>query len=357
MPYFIIIHLLERFVNEQSVVCIKLQKIGGMKMKIETRYACKSDCFKTNKKIIVKGIMLHSVGCNQPKAEVFLNQWNKAGVNVCPHGVIDGLTDGLVIQTLPWEHRGWHGGGTSNSTHIGIEMCEPDTIKYTHGAVFTVQNKERAVVIARRTYNTAVELFAYLCKKYALNPMKRGVIVSHNEGYKLGIASGHVDPEHFWTGLGLDYTMDKFRADVRAKMEMEYSKNGKIEEKEDNLSSSKKSLNTVAKEVIVGKWGNGADRKKRLEQAGYDYAAVQKIVDRLVKGTYGENKVENKEGFKPYLVKVLSATQIYKDESAKKVVGEAKAGVYTIIKEANGLGLLKSKAGWIKLGREVKTAG
>ena len=45
----------------------------------------------------------------------------------------------------------------------------------------------------------------------------------------------------------------------------------------------KKTNEEIAKEVIAGKWGNGNDRKKRLTEAGYDYAAVQKIVDSLVK--------------------------------------------------------------------------
>lgn len=46
--------------------------------------------------------------------------------------------------------------------------------------------------------------------------------------------------------------------------------------------SHKKSNTEIAKEVIQGKWGNGAERKKRLEDAGYDYAAVQKEVERLL---------------------------------------------------------------------------
>ena len=46
--------------------------------------------------------------------------------------------------------------------------------------------------------------------------------------------------------------------------------------------SPKKSNTEIAKEVIQGKWGNGAERKKRLENAGYDYAAVQKEVERLL---------------------------------------------------------------------------
>ena len=50
------------------------------------------------------------------------------------------------------------------------------------------------------------------------------------------------------------------------------------------IPSPKKSNTEIAKEVIQGKWGNGAERKKRLEAAGYDYAAVQKEVERLLAG-------------------------------------------------------------------------
>lgn len=43
-----------------------------------------------------------------------------------------------------------------------------------------------------------------------------------------------------------------------------------------------KSVDELAREVLQGKWGNGAERKKRLEAAGYDYATVQKKVNQLV---------------------------------------------------------------------------
>lgn len=45
--------------------------------------------------------------------------------------------------------------------------------------------------------------------------------------------------------------------------------------------TSKKSIDTIAREVLRGDWGNGAERKKRLTAAGYDYAAVQKRVNEL----------------------------------------------------------------------------
>ena len=42
----------------------------------------------------------------------------------------------------------------------------------------------------------------------------------------------------------------------------------------------KKSNEEIASEVIAGKWGNGAERQKLLSQAGYDYSAVQSIVNK-----------------------------------------------------------------------------
>ena len=50
----------------------------------------------------------------------------------------------------------------------------------------------------------------------------------------------------------------------------------------------KKSVDEIAKEVIAGKWGNGADRKKALVAAGYDYDEVQAIVTRILRGKSNE---------------------------------------------------------------------
>lgn len=47
--------------------------------------------------------------------------------------------------------------------------------------------------------------------------------------------------------------------------------------------SNKKSNETIANEVIQGKWGNGADRKARLSAAGYDYNTIQAIVNKKLK--------------------------------------------------------------------------
>ena len=175
-------------------------------------------CYKAGKTITVKGLMLHSVGCPQPSAETFVKMWNNPeSSRACVHAFIDGNT-GKVYQTLPWEHRAWHGGGSSNNTHIGVEMCEPACIKYTGGATFTCSDRDKAMEVVKRTYETSVELFAVLCKQFGLDPLGDGVVVSHKEGHDRGIASGHGDPEHLWNGLKCGYTMDRFRHDVKAAM-------------------------------------------------------------------------------------------------------------------------------------------
>ena len=319
-------------------------------MKIIKSILTKNPCYTAGRKITVKGLMLHSVGCAQPAAQVFVRMWNSPSYGAaCVHGFIDGNT-GSVYQTLPWNHRGWHCGsgrnGSGNNTHIGVEMCEPATIRYTGGGTFTCSNLADARACARRTYNAAVELFAYLCKEYNLDPMKDGVILSHAEGNARGIATNHGDPEHLWRGLALPYTMNTFRKAVKLKME---GKTGTVQEptkadtnqKADTQKPTakkfyrvrkswgdaasqlgafeslelakkradqskgykvfdsngkqvypktetagdikKKSVTALAKEVIAGKWGVGEKRKKRLTVAGYDYAAVQKKVNEMLK--------------------------------------------------------------------------
>ena len=181
----------------------------------------KNSCYQEEKTITVKGLVLHSVGCSQPSASVFVKNWNTPNLLACVHGFIDANT-GDVYQTLPWNHRGWHCGGSANNTHIGIEMCEPDCLTYTRGANFTCSDVERAKAMVERTYKSAVELFAYLCKEYKLNPLAEGVILAHSEGYKRGVASNHADPEHLWKGLNLPYTMDRFRKDVNSAMSPSY---------------------------------------------------------------------------------------------------------------------------------------
>ena len=170
-------------------------------------------CYKAGRKITVKGIMVHSTGANNPWLKRYVgpddgllgknqynNHWNThhpGGREVCVHGFIGKLADGTIAtyQTLPWDHRGWHAGGSANNTHIGFEICEDGLADATYFA---------------KVYKEAVELCVYLCKLYGLTEQN---IICHSEGYRKGVASNHGDVMHWFPKHGK--SMDTFRADVK----------------------------------------------------------------------------------------------------------------------------------------------
>ena len=178
-----------------------------------------NDCYKAGRYITPKGVMVHSTGANNPNLKRYVgpddgllgtnqnnNHWNRSGVGACVHAFIGKLADGSIAtyQTLPWNMRGWHCGKDGNNTHISFEICEDGLTDadYFHAV-----------------YREAVELTAYLCEMYGLDPLDDGAVICHSEGYRRGIASGHADVEHWFPRFGK--SMDDFRADVAAEMEDE----------------------------------------------------------------------------------------------------------------------------------------
>ncbi len=215
-------------------------------MKIIQKTVTENPCYKAGRKIQVKGLMLHSVGCPQPSAEVFVRQYNSSNAKACVHAFVDANT-GDVYQTLPWEHRAWHCGGDANNTHIGVEMCEPPCIRYTGGAEITCSDETRAREMFLNTLHKTAELFAYLCKQFGLDPLKDGVIISHKEGHDRKLASGHSDPDHLFRQLHMDYSMDTFRNEVAALM-----KKGKGNKKSAKAHQQKNGAQAASRAIQPG---------------------------------------------------------------------------------------------------------
>lgn len=183
-------------------------------MNLHKCYATNNACYKAAKKITPKGIMVHSTGANNPNLRRYVqpddgllgvnlngNSYNTkypGGNSVCVHAFIGKLKDGSIAtyQTLPWDYRGWHAGGSANNTHISFEICE-DGLKDSD--------------YFGKVYKEAVELCVYLCKMFNLTEKD---IICHSEGYKKGIASNHSDVMHWFPKHGK--SMDTFRADVKA---------------------------------------------------------------------------------------------------------------------------------------------
>lgn len=332
-------------------------------MDIITAYATKNDCYKKAQKMTPKGIVVHSTGANNPNLKRYVdapdevgvnqygNHWNNPvsvmGRSVCVHSFIgyDKNKKVRVANILPYNYCCWGVGSGSkgsynyNPAYIQFEMCEDGLTDKTYFAAVR---------------DVAIEYCAYLCKEFNL-PVEN--IVSHKEAHALGYGSNHGDPDNWWSKHG--YTMDMFRAAVKAKLNTQqettppptptesktlyrvqtgafskkanadalaaklkaagfdtyitqsgnlykvqigaYSVKANAEAMASKLKAAgydtyittksgtavketpKKTVDELAREVIRGDWGNGAERKNRLTAAGYDYSAVQKRVNELLK--------------------------------------------------------------------------
>lgn len=188
-------------------------------MVISNRLLVNSDCYRTNRTITPKGVMVHSTGVAQPNPEVFIRAWNKPGVLAATHGIVS--KEG-VFQLLPWNHRGWHAGkgskGSANNTHISFEICEPAGHTYRGGTMVGYDPVKNAGYF-EAIYRNAVELTAMLCTMYKLNPLAPGVVICHREGHTQGVASNHSDVMQWFPKHGK--SMDTFRQDVAKAMKGE----------------------------------------------------------------------------------------------------------------------------------------
>lgn len=197
---------------EPSSIDVKKYVGGDDVLLINVKYMTQNDCYKADKPLTIKGLMLHSTATPGIMAADWYSRWNKSGILKCVHAFVDDIS---VYQYLPWTMRGWHCGGTGNNTYIGVEMCEPSNLN--DKGYFS------------KVYENAVELFTQLCMQFQLTADN---IICHCEGYKLGIASNHSDVMHWFPKH--NKTMDDFRHDVAVRIEQ---KQKEMEEKKMNEPS------------------------------------------------------------------------------------------------------------------------
>ena len=194
-------------------------------MKLFTKYMTRNDCYAAGRKITPKGIMVHSTATPGVTAADWFSRWNKSykagetNRQVCVHSFVD---DKEVWQYLPWNHRGWHCGGSGNDTHIGVEICEPAGFSYSGGTMVGYDAKKQEGYF-RKVWQNAVELCVMLCRKYGLD---ENDIICHSEGYRLGIASNHSDVMHWFPKHGEN--MDTFRAAVKRALEKDTNDSAEI---------------------------------------------------------------------------------------------------------------------------------
>lgn len=168
------------------------------------------------------------------------------------------VDDVEIVQGIEENRNAWHssdgGKGKGNREGIAIEIC------------YSKSGGERF----NKAEQNAVELIADILKRYGWGVDR----VTKHQDY-----CGKYCPHRT-----LDMGWDRFINMIKAEMNVGNTSTKPSTNSVNTSTKPSKTVDEIAKEVIAGKWGNGADRKKRLTEAGYNYAEVQARVNEICAG-------------------------------------------------------------------------
>lgn len=208
------------------------------------KWADSSNYTKGREKSITRVTIHHFAGTNFESAG---NRFATPNVNASAHYSVG--PDGQVHQHVRESDTAWSDANwDSNCQTISVEHCN------SKGA----PNWE----IADSTFETGCQLVADIFRRHNLGKAIRGVnLFCHKEVSKTPTSC---------PGPYLYSKMDEYCARVNEILGY------------NTVQNSKKDIDTIAREVIAGKWGVGADRKNKLQSAGYNASTIQNKVNELL---------------------------------------------------------------------------
>jgi len=195
-------------------------------------------------------------------AKMFQNEGRQASANYCIGN------DGEIVLSVAEENRAWTSANQENDCQaitIEVSNCE-------NGGDWRVSDA---------AWNSLVKLCVDICKRYNFRLIydgtKNGSLTRHN----MFVATSCPGP----------YLQSRFQ-------ELADTVNAQLDEKVEStpsVPSERKSNETIAQEVIQGLWGNGEDRRNRLISAGYNYQTIQDIVNSLMNSHSLNTKKSNEQ--------------------------------------------------------------
>lgn len=171
-------------------------------------------------------------------------------------------SDGRIGQLVWDKDTAWHAGDfNANATSIGIEHADCQA---------------RPWMISASCLENGAHLVAALCKYYKLGrPTWMKNVFPHSHFSATECPASIAGSQNAAYMKRAQEWYDAMMKGSSAPKPSKPSKPSKPAPK----PAKKKDINTIAQEVIKGAWGNGDDRRRRLEAAGYNYAAVQNAVN------------------------------------------------------------------------------
>ena len=206
-----------------------------------------------------------------------LNWYMNPSAQCSPNWIID--KNGDIYQLVSPDNAAWCNGTTTNqsdskwygySLSSAVKSRKTNANYYTYSIEFVHCQWGN---INDKQISAAVELI----KQTIIPHMKKnGVTVQIDRAHLIGhsdVTPKTRDPEKF-NCPGKKFPYDEIIERVNSDKELAQKP----------AQQPQKEIDTIAKEVIQGKWGAGEERKKQLTDAGYDYYEVQRRVNEMLRG-------------------------------------------------------------------------
>ena len=188
--------------------------INFVESHLEIRYATDNRAYQANTKITPNGVVNHSIGCAQPKADVIFRNMNVSSAGWAVTAILGDFhnSEGRILFVMPKDTKCWGCGkgskGSWNSSRIQWEVCEPAGHTYAGG---TMVNYDVAANQAYfdRMWKMLVCWNVYIANEFGIDPSN---INDHTEAYKKGYGSNHSDMAQWLPRHGK--SMDALRREV-----------------------------------------------------------------------------------------------------------------------------------------------
>lgn len=186
--------------------------------------------------------------------------------------------------------------GKTMLTNFALEFCKQITQAGYKAGVYANENWFRNYL---QVSTIASYGYSIWCAKYSTNKpniTSNYDIWQYSSTGRINGINGNVDMNYMYNNIignqsTSEKTIDELAREViagkygngEARKKALGDKYNQVQERVNQLlKQPKKSVEEIAKEVIAGKWGNGNDRKNRLTNAGYNYNEVQNKVNSLL---------------------------------------------------------------------------
>ena len=229
---------------------------------------------------VVEGIAIHYTGISHDSAKNEATYFHSGNQRQAGAHFFVGQ-DGDVWKSIPMSREAWSVGGFFTKAN-GAATYYNKLYNYNTVSIELCDNANRDPSPAQK--KAVRELVKYI-RKYCKNATK---IVRHFD------INGKKCPARMLGRNNKKWTEFKEYIDVwPGKKKTEPVKEEPAKKTTKKKTTKKEPAKTpgittktnmaIAKEVLKGKWGNGAERKKRLKEAGYDYSIIQALVNTLAK--------------------------------------------------------------------------